>query len=952
MTLKESFPESAVASGVEDLSVGALARRELVHCRPEDTVTTAARRMRDASCGSVLITDGQGAVAGIWTEHDALRLDLTDDAVGGTPLRAIMSSPVHSLPSEAPVAEAQLVLQERGIRHLLVCDAEGAPLGVVSETDLAQVRPMEAYLSLRQVRTMVSPMPPLLDPHLPLPEATPRILRGQRTAAVVRFPDGDHGILTARDVVRLLSENRVHQSVGEAASRPLLCVAADDTVLEAQQRMIDEGVRRLGVVDGDGELIGLVGFTELLATSQQGLLRELEQALAATRGELQNARSQKRRFDHVQANAPVGLLAVELDGTVFDANRRAADLFGVEPNTMVGTALTEWLPDASGLPDDLDTVRRAEREAVRKEVELAESPGAHWVEIVATLVRDDAGHPEALSIVVNDITSLKEAERKEAERRRYYEQMFHKNIAPKLLIDPEDGRIADANPAALSFYGYSLGEICRLRIQDVNQLSEDEVVREMEKARAEHRGFFAFRHRLANGEVRDVNVYSGPVTVNDREYLHSIIHDVTDIKRYQTELEDYRAIFDALPVGVYRNQPGRQGGFERVNPAMARILGAASTEELLSYPVATFYRDPASRDRFQEELLREGQVERYELPLQTLQGHPLWGAITARVHELPSGEQVFDGVLEDVTEHRHAEQLNQSLLRNLAEGVFGTDRNGNFTFLNPAAVRLLGLQREEAVLGRNSHAVSHHSYADGTPFPESECPIYHVMTTGESLEAWEDTFWRADGTNLPVEVFAAPLYDPAGEIEGVVVSFQDISERKELERELVEQATTDPLTGVANRRRFVEELQREHARARRDRDYAASVLLLDIDHFKDVNDTYGHDVGDEVLKQVTSILQEHLRTADLLGRLGGEEFAVLLPQTPPEEAERVAEKARRIVAGTMMECSENPRLQVTVSIGVAWVDPDDPAPEEALKRADQAVYTAKERGRNRVERSP
>ncbi len=174
----------------------------------------------------------------------------------------------------------------------------------------------------------------------------------------------------------------------------------------------------------------------------------------------------------------------------------------------------------------------------------------------------------------------------------------------------------------------------------------------------------------------------------------------------------------------------------------------------------------------------------------------------------------------------------------------------------------------------------------------------------------------------------------------------DITERKRLEEDLRAQAATDPLTGVANRRSFETTSRREVERARR---YAKpfAVIVLDIDHFKKVNDTYGHDVGDFVLKGLTAIILEKLRVTDVLARLGGEEFAVLLPETDIDAAASLAERLRYAVAHSPVATAKGP-LTITVSLGVAQHALNEPAIDAAFKRADEALYEAKHSGRNKV----
>lgn len=181
----------------------------------------------------------------------------------------------------------------------------------------------------------------------------------------------------------------------------------------------------------------------------------------------------------------------------------------------------------------------------------------------------------------------------------------------------------------------------------------------------------------------------------------------------------------------------------------------------------------------------------------------------------------------------------------------------------------------------------------------------------------------------------------------IVGSSQDISQRKKAEEKLRILATTDELTSLWNRRYFLEALQREIKRVKR-YGQPLSLLMMDIDHFKCINDEHGHDVGDQVLRGFAKSLREHFRENDIPGRLGGEEFAVLLPATGMEGALAVAERFREYVEDCPM-CSLNPAIQITISIGIAEYAPDLAKVDDLLIRADRALYQAKNKGRNRTD---
>jgi diguanylate cyclase (GGDEF)-like protein len=204
---------------------------------------------------------------------------------------------------------------------------------------------------------------------------------------------------------------------------------------------------------------------------------------------------------------------------------------------------------------------------------------------------------------------------------------------------------------------------------------------------------------------------------------------------------------------------------------------------------------------------------------------------------------------------------------------------------------------------------------------------------------------RKDGREFPVEINISSLVlDGQRFVVGII---RDISQRQEIEQKLLEMATTDVLTGLCNRRRFLEMAEQELSRAKR-YGHCLAMMVLDLDLFKQVNDTYGHQVGDEVLKNLAEVGSACLRRVDLMGRVGGEEFAVLLPETDLEAALPVAERLRQAVEYSCVHLPEG-EVCCTVSIGVAQSTPQSELSlETLLKLADDALYAAKKAGRNRV----
>ena len=298
---------------------------------------------------------------------------------------------------------------------------------------------------------------------------------------------------------------------------------------------------------------------------------------------------------------------------------------------------------------------------------------------------------------------------------------------------------------------------------------------------------------------------------------------------------------------------------------------------------------------------------------------------------------------------RRSEATYRTLFETVHQGVVFQDASGAIQAANLAAQRILGLSLAQ-LQGRTSVDPRWGSVrADGSPFPGDEHPAMQALESGEPVLGVvmgvvnphrAETVW--------IQVNATPVKNnETGLAEYVYTVFDDISENMRLQRELQAQANWDFLTEVSNRRHFFLLGQQELARAAR---YASdtALLMLDVDHFKHINDSYGHITGDLVLKNVAQVCKASLRKVDILGRIGGEEFAILLPQTTQVVAHDVAERIRRAVEeSAIVAGSPAIDIRVTISIGVASYT-SSLTLDAMLKSADAALYQAKQSGRNRV----
>ncbi|MEP7384402.1 MAG: diguanylate cyclase [Gemmatimonadota bacterium] len=280
---------------------------------------------------------------------------------------------------------------------------------------------------------------------------------------------------------------------------------------------------------------------------------------------------------------------------------------------------------------------------------------------------------------------------------------------------------------------------------------------------------------------------------------------------------------------------------------------------------------------------------------------------------------------------------------------FVKDRKSRFFLMNSACEEQWGMSFNDL-----------HNTDGSQFFPPAQ--MEHFLATDRSIFAnrkpvdFEETFWSAARQSDRIgHTFKRPMYDANGDPQYLVCVTLDITDQKlaqtalaDSEKKLQVLADTDPLTNLPNRRQFFARLSDEFARFQRFAGMRSSVVMLDLDHFKRINDTYGHTSGDAVLMHFARLMRSTIREIDTPARMGGEEFAILLPSTDSAGARTIAERLREAVATTPL-VHDGKTLSVTVSIGIATIDRRDSSGDEAGQRGDEALYRAKNNGRNRVE---
>lgn len=303
--------------------------------------------------------------------------------------------------------------------------------------------------------------------------------------------------------------------------------------------------------------------------------------------------------------------------------------------------------------------------------------------------------------------------------------------------------------------------------------------------------------------------------------------------------------------------------------------------------------------------------------------------------------------IRDVSERQRTEEALARLaavVETAGDAIISADLSGAISSWNPAAERLFGYRAVEAI-GQDLRMLWPSGRGD------KERRILDRVERGEQVAPYETERRRKDGSLVEVWLSTSVLRDRHGSIIGTARIVRDLTERKTLERRLEREARTDLLTGAATRRAFRELAQREWLRTLR-HGGDLSIVALDLDHFKDVNDRFGHAAGDRLLQLFVRECARVLREEDLLARIGGDEFACLLPQTDANTATAIARRLQAAIARVQLPIDAAAPIGITASIGVASLRDDDIGIDGLIDRADRAAYDAKRAGRNAVHVAP
>ncbi|HEX8988284.1 MAG TPA: PAS domain S-box protein [Rhodocyclaceae bacterium] len=764
------------------------------------------------------------------------------------------------------------------------------------------------------------------------------------------------GIVTERDILHALDTAVPReQTVASVMGRPLVSARKDLTVHDAYHLMAQKAVRHLLVTDAFDRSVGIVSESDFRIHLGLEFFRRLQnvRSVMTARMPVLAPTALVREAVSAMALRDANCAVVALDGkpagmiTERDAVRLyregAASLDRMLRDVMSSPVTT--IAEGTRLYDAMELMQ-AQR--VRHLVVVTEDGQVAGVLSEHDVVRQL--ETEYLEFALRDSRrTRRQLQESEMRRRAVFDQ-----VREYVSIVELDGTVRDVNRAALELAGDpNVVELIDKPLWNTPWWSHDPTLQaRLRQAFADlasgHPSRFEATHPAADGELRYVDFQLHPILDEAGRLALALAEasDVTERKRAEAELRQYQWAVEQCPVSIIITDA--EARIEYVNPKFTEITGYGRKEVLGQNPrlLKSGTTPPATYEQLWATLKR-GEVWAGELCNRRKSGEAFWEYARILPVAGPDGKTArYLAVKEDITQRRQVEEqrrLAARVFESTHDGVFISDAEGVILDVNQAFCNLTGYSRHEAV-GRSFRLLDsgHHDEA-----------FYEKMDLRLAERGhWVGELWvrTKDGAIGVVLMTVSLVRDAAGQTTHRVGVFTDITQRKETEQRLEHLAHHDALTDLPNRSLFRDRLQQAIKKSQRDKQ-AVALLFIDLDRFKEVNDTLGHVAGDRLLIDAAQRISSRVRSSDTVARLGGDEFAAVLQGVESREA--AARVARDIIDALTEPFPFNDEtVRISASIGIAICADDEQDPESLTHAADRAMYAAKSQGRNRFVFAP
>jgi len=732
--------------------------------------------------------------------------------------------------------------------------------------------------------------------------------------------------------------------------RQLLAGARDSFRMEKRYVRKDGSVMwgRLSVsrIEGtEGEPAFAVGVVEDITESREAA-QEIERL--------------NRQNRLILDSAGEGIYGLDREGKITFVNPAAATLVGYDPEDLIGKSQHEVVhhsrPDGTPYPREECPIYAALTDGggqhVGGEVFWRKDGTSFPVEYTSTPIMEGSENAGAV-VTFTDVTERLASREALQESEERYRAVVEQSAESIWLFDPATKRVLESNPEFQEMLGYTAEELREMTNYDFVAHAPKDIDAAVERVVQQRRGFFGERkYRRKDGTTLDVEVSGTVIPYKGKEVVCGVARDLTERKKAEEALRESERHFRALT----QNSSDvvtlltSTGTIRYQSPSIERILGYLPEETIGDDAFGYVHPDdlPRVEMAFAKGLKDPGRRPLVEYRFRHKDGSWVWleSVGTNLLGDPGVGQYVINS--RNVTKRKRAERA----LKESEERFRGTfenapigmalvglpssspDSDGRYLRVNRALCEMLGYSKEE-LLSKTSAEVTHPDDRE-----RSRARVERLLEEGGSKYTIEKRYSRSDGRVVWAILNVSLIRDSGGNPSHLISQYQDVTERKEAEERLEHQAFHDYLTGLPNRRLFVDRLGHALKRTKRRRDHRVAVLFMDLDGFKVVNDSLGHEAGDLLLVVVAERLRRCLRPEDTLARFGGDEFAVLLEDVGgPDDPVRVADRINSELGHPFVV--EGRKLYARASIGITICEDDSKNPNDLLRDADTAMYEAK-----------
>ena len=657
----------------------------------------------------------------------------------------------------------------------------------------------------------------------------------------------------------------------------------------------------------------------------------------------------KSRLESFINDSTDSISMTDLEGKAIFINDAFTKIYGFEEKEVIGKEppiIPNWLKkETSSLNKQVLLGKKMQGIHVKRQKKTGELLD---MSISLSPIYNELGQIEGISGIARDITEEKKMEMEIMNTKEELELVWH-NTSDAIFMIGQNGRIFKANPAFEEMLGWTAEEMNNLPVSPIHpefHLKQlDDFITSLRMG--EKIPHFETQRKHKDGTIIDVVAAYRPINKGNIVAVGTY-RDVTEyikiLKEIKEKEEKFRNIAKASPEAIIVHTEGK---INFINERALSLLKAKSQSQAIGKPILDFVY-PSDRKQVEERMrdaIYKGKTGEFiEERFLNFEGDIIYAeAAFAPINDF--GKRSVVVMLRDVTTKKRAEKAiseSEERFRIIAEHSMDIikvlDPQGKIIYASPAIEKILGYPVRK-MIGKSFYATIHPDDMGnaGKSFEEMLKTKKYIQINLRRI--------HQDGHYIWLNTDFVPVLNPEGEIEKIIAISSDITDIRKKEKKLAKMAYSDHLTGLPNRRKFVECLQQAIYTSERTGKITA-LMVLDCDKFKQINDNFGHDTGDEVIKEFAKRVRASIRKMDTLSRVGGDEFTVVLPELSHEQ-DAAAISARIFEAVRKPMYIKGKKLQITASIGVSFYPTNTENMEELFKEADIALYKAKESGRNK-----